>query len=195
MYQSNGVTWLPVFEPDTTLPLATPVPRWSAGLRFIANLVENPLPDLLFEAPFENSATPDTGLAQDSPIYSDPAYGVFGTTNGEPNTISIFSYNGGLLAATAVNFYGPTDTTIPTVPAALFYIVSDTQIIATIPAGIVSGPISVTVPSATPPLWLTPLNFMATTVPVVYSHPGVLAPQLNRVWEIKSDNVDIINLD
>lgn len=254
MYQFNGYTWEPVVETDTDILrtnnhyywdpstnawiLGTqnlnPTPRFSAGLRFIVANEESPLPTPLYEAPFKNVLTPETGLASSSTIYANPVYGVsgsdisiFGTEFKAGAVIVTFTGTAGSIPAAApvylapalspgisyqIVFIGTTDFTLigatsntvgeiftatgPSVgtgtatPTSI--VVSDSQLIVSVPIGAISGPIQVTVGAGTSS---TALDFLVQTTPVYYSRPGVLSPLLNKAWEIKSDSMDILSLD
>lgn len=266
LYQFTGSTYSPVYQPNTNdspIPphywlnpstnqwiLSTttpdpnwtsynPVPRYSAGLRFLIDLEENPLPDLLYIAPLENTNTPNTGLASDSPIFIDPWYGLNGSVSitgsgflaTSPTVIANFSGPSGWVQASPPIYHagsaspgstytivslGTSDfrtigavsntigesftvsSTWPSISAAgtgtlspTSIVVSDTQLIVGIPPGIITGPIQVIIGSASPVI--TAMNFMAQTAPVTHPHPGLLSPQLAKVWEIKDDNVDFLN--
>ena len=186
LYQYVGGFWTPIIEPGTNIIPFTPIPRICSGLRFIIACVESPLPDPLYEAPFEDPTHPDTGLASNSSVYTKPAYGTSAS-----NPINIFG-KGFLTGSVAVNFTGVSGW----VPAASVQASSDTQLIVGIPTTALSGPIQVVITSGmNVTTLLTAVDFLVQTDPVTYSRPGVLTPLLNRAWEIKSDNVDILNLD
>ena len=126
-------------------------------LRIIAQMVEEePLPLLLYQAPFFDDKHPNTGLA--SVDADNIRHNVF-TPSGNP-------------------------APAPADPAAGYSLLefAEYQISAT--------PGTITVEGTMVP-WLNKEDILATSKPA----PGILSPQLNSVWEIKDEQLDIMDLD
>ncbi len=146
-------------------------------LRIIAQLVENSvLDDPLYQAPFLTGVHPDTGLASASLVYFSPASGDIGQ--------SVNVYGSGFTGATQVKLDGV---------FAAFTVLGDGQINLTVPAGAITGPIIITTPNGN---ITSPVDFEVQSGPLTYlPKPGAVGPSISKVWEIKDENLDTLDLD
>jgi len=146
-------------------------------LRIIAVMTENPEQDPLYIAPFLDSSHPDTGLAGGTVVYVSPI-------SGDVKQV--------------VNVYGVGFTNVVNVTlngtSAEFAILGDRQLVMTVPSGAKTGFIVMT-DNANNTI-SSNIPFIVQTGPITYMPtPGIVSPSINRVWEIKDDKTDVLNLD
>jgi hypothetical protein len=145
-------------------------------LRIIAVMEENPEQDALYQAPFLEKH-PDTGLGGGTIVYVSPI-------SGDINQV--------------VNVYGVGFTGVASVKLngkpCVFTVLSDAQLIFTVPGGAKTGAIVIT--TAANVVVESNIDFIVKSGPVTYMpKPGVMSPVINKVWEIKTEKTEILDLD
>lgn len=145
-------------------------------LRVIAVMEENPEQDALYQAPFMTTDHPDTGLGGGSSIiYISPISGNIGQV--------VNVYGNEFVNVSAVKLNGLETA---------FTVLSTGQLMFTVPSGATTGLISITTPLG---VFEGSLDFVVQAGPVTYMpRPGVMSPAINKVWAIKDERVDILDM-
>jgi hypothetical protein len=155
-------------------------------LRIIAQVVEHSkLDDPIYQAPFLDGTTPNTGLASTSIVFFSPASGPVGQ---EVNV-----YGAGFTGATQVKV-----NDIILFPRSIsnpngFLLLGDGQLVFNIPVNATTGPVVISTPTTSIE---SPIDLIIQDGPLTYaSRPGAVSPNISKVWEIKGEKLDTFNLD
>ena len=151
----------------------------------VLNVEASKLDNPLYQAPFLDPNTPNTGLASNSIVFVSPASGPVGQ--------EVNIYGAGFSGATQLKTDGlivaPKSDLNPTG----FTILGDGQIVFNIPVGAETGFLTITTPSGD---IKSPIALIVQDGPLTYTpRPGILSPTLTTVWEIRDEHLDTLNLD